>query len=302
MSDIVRAVQGVELAVTDLAKARAFFERAWRLDVVSEQGARVHFRASGPHFSVLGLRQADRTGLVRITLEATTPEAVDLAHQRVVSFGQAVDGAPRRLSTPGEGYGFGFVDPEGRNFSLIHGMTRHAPLEVVADRPTKLSHVNLNAASNDESFRFLSEVLGFKLSDQTRMFRFLRCGPDHHSLVLGFSKNAYLNHIAFEVPDIEALMLGIGRMRDHGHPVEWGPGRHGPGNNIFAYFCGPEDLPLEYTSEVAQIDDSYRIRSPQDWTWPAGRLDHWGLTSGPSERVKHAQSSFPFIEGGYRLD
>lgn len=302
METIVRAVQAVDLAVTDLTASRRFFSEVWNLDVVAETMERVHFRASGADFSVLSLRQGERSGLVRIRLEARTRADVDLAHARVVASGQTVDGAPRPLAGPGGGYGFGFADPEGRNFSLVHGMDAHPDSGPVADRPTKLAHVNLNCADNDASYGFLSEVLGFKLADQTRKFRFLRCNSDHHSLVLGFSDNVFLNHIAFEMPDIDSLMRGIGRMRDHGHPVEWGPGRHGPGNNAFAYFCGPGEMPLEYTTEVQQIDDSYAPRKPEEWRWPPGRLDHWGLTPGPSERVERAQAFFPFIEGGYRLD
>lgn len=303
MSDqIVSAIQGVDIAVTDLAAARRFFEAAWQLDVVDENSGHVCFRASGPHFSVLSLRQADRTGMVRIVLEAASREGVDIAHERIIAGGHAADGAPRPLRTAGGGYGFGFVDPEGRNYALVHGAARHGDVRIEQGRPVKLAHVNLNCRDNDTSFRFMTELLGFRLSDQTRMFRFLRCGADHHSIVLGFSDNALLNHVAFEMPDNESVMLGIGRMRDHGHPVEWGPGRHGPGNNVFAYFCGPEELPLEYTAEVGQIDDSYRIRPAEEWRWPPGRLDHWGLTPGPSERVKRAQSFFPFLEGGHRLD
>jgi catechol 2,3-dioxygenase-like lactoylglutathione lyase family enzyme len=169
------------------------------------------------------------------------------------------------------------------------------------DRPIKLSHVNLNSGQNDLTFAFMRDVLGFSLSDHTREFRFIRCNSDHHSLVLGFNEDPTLNHIAFEMPDLDSVMRDIGRMRDHGYPVEWGPGRHGPGNNVFAYFCGPEELPLEYTSCMQQVDDSYRIRPIEEWRWPPGRVDHWGITPGPSARVKKAQRLFSFTPDGYRL-
>lgn len=45
-------------------------------------------------------------------------------------------------------------------------------------------------------------------------------------------------------------MLGGGRMRDAGYPLALGVGRHGPGDNIFAYFVGPNDIVVEYTAEV----------------------------------------------------
>lgn len=301
-SSIVRGVASVDLAVTDLAQARQFFEKVWLLDVVAEERGRVYFRASGPQFSVLTLRQGDRPGIVRITLEATSREALDLAYQRVLASGSPVDGAPRPLQTPGGGHGFGFVDPEGRNYSLVHGVQTHADGRPVHNRPAKITHVNLNSRDNDRSFQFMVDVLDFKLSDQTRIFRFLSCNSDHHSLGLSFSDNNCLNHIAFEVPDIDSVMLGIGRMRDHGYPVEWGPGRHGAGNNVFAYFCGPDEMPIEYTAEVQQIDENYDVRKPEAWHWPPGRVDQWGLSPGPSERVKRSQALIAFVEGGHWLD
>ncbi len=300
----VTAVRSVDLAVQDIDLARSFFANVWNLQEVAEDGGIVYFRATGRCFHVLSLRAApaNETGLVRIVLGADDRNAVDRLFEQVTAFGSTTDDAPRRLVGPGGGYGFGFTDPEGRNFAVACDFADHAEGAAQADRPTKLSHVNLNCSDNDATFAFLSGALGFKLSDRTRQFRFIRCNSDHHSLVLGFNDNANLNHIAFEMPDLDSVMRGIGRMRDHGYAVEWGPGRHGPGNNAFAYFCGPGELPIEYTGEMQQIDDSYRVGGPEDWTWPPGRLDHWGITPGPSARVKAAQALFPFTKGGYRLD
>ena len=88
---------------------------------------------------------------------------------------------------------------------------------------------------------------------------FLHCNStEHSSIVLAKTNMPTLNHVAFEMPDFDSVMRGMGRMKDNGYPIEWGPGRHGPGNNVFAYFCGPDELPIEYTAEVLQIDDSYR--------------------------------------------
>jgi catechol-2,3-dioxygenase len=300
----VSAVRSVDLAVHDLDLARSFFTDVWHLQQVAEADGIVYLRATGPCFHVISLRAApaNETGLVRIAMQAGDRRSVDLIHEQVSQFGTAMDGSPRDLHTPAGGYGFGFKDPEGRNFTVVCDVADHGDGDVRADRPTKLSHVNLNCRDNDATFGFLSEALGFRLSDRTRQFRFIRCNSDHHSLVLGFNDNANLNHIAFEMPDLDSVMRGIGRMRDHGYPVEWGPGRHGPGNNVFAYFCGPDDLPIEYTGEMQQVDNSHRVGGPEDWTWPPGRLDHWGITPGPSARVKAAQALFQFTETGYRLE
>ncbi len=62
--------------------------------------------------------------------------------------------------------------------------------------------------------------------------------------------------------DLDSVMRGAGRMIDAGYPIEWGVGRHGPGDNSFAYFAGPEEFPLEYTADVARIDDTYEFHGP----------------------------------------
>ena len=89
-------------------------------------------------------------------------------------------------------------------------------------------------------------------------------------------------------------MRGGGRMKDAGFGIEWGPGRHGPGNNVFNYFVGPFDIVIEYTSDVQQIDDSYLAGQPSDWTWPAGRVDQWGISAPPSAVLKVAQRAVLF--------
>jgi catechol-2,3-dioxygenase len=298
----ITALRSVDLAVTDLAGARRFFANVWNLEETATQDGIVYFRATGSHFHVLSLRQGPKTALLRIVLQADNRAAIDQLFDHVRQHGLPSDGAPRALTIPGGGFGFGLQDSEGRNFALVCDVADHSPLKPSPDRPTRLSHVNLNCRNNDATFEFVTSVLGFRLTDQTRQFRFVRCNADHHALVLGFNDNNLLNHIAFEMPDLDAVMRGIGRMRDHGHPIEWGPGRHGPGNNVFAYFCGPEEMPIEYTAEMQQVDDGYRVGMPPDWTWPPGRLDHWGVTPGPSARVKDAQRRFAFSTEGYKLD
>ncbi len=142
---------------------------------------------------------------------------------------------------------------------------------------------------------FLEQALDFSLSDRTRIMAFMRCNSDHHSIAFGDTDNDALNHVAFLMPDVDSVMRGGGRMRDAGFPIEWGPGRHGPGNNAFNYFIGPLDIVIEYTADVQQIDDSYQAGGPANWKWPPGRVDQWGISAPPSERLKAAQRGVSFV-------
>ena len=155
----------------------------------------------------------------------------------------------------------------------------------------------------DASLRFFTETLGFRQIDENAPLWFLHCAsPEHRSIVLAKTNLPTLNHVAFEMPDFDSVMRGMGRMKDNGYPIEWGPGRHGPGNNVFAYFCGPDEVPIEYTADVLQIDDSYVPRGSDYWKFPAGRSDHWGITQPRSARYYRVQRLFGFTEDGHRLE
>ncbi len=143
--------------------------------------------------------------------------------------------------------------------------------------PRKIAHINLNAKDFDASLAFFTGALGFRLIDDNAPLWFLHCNnSDHSSIVLAKTNQPTLNHVAFEMPEIESVMRGMGRMKDAGYPIEWGPGRHGPGDNVFAYFCGPDEVPLEYTAEVLQVDDSYQPRPSSILEIRAGPLRSMG--------------------------
>lgn len=296
----VRGIRSVAIDVCALDEAAAFYTDVWRLaQVAAVDGAR-YFRGTCRHHHILSLHAAARPAIRCLVFDAADRAEVDALHAAVKASGVACE-MPHPLASPGGGYGFGFKDPEGRNLAVAcGGQTQgqaHAP-----DRPHKVTHVNLNAGDYDASTRFMCEVLGFRLIDETVRARFLHAAcADHFSAALVRHRNATLNHIAFDMIDLDSVMRGAGRMRDAGYPIEWGVGRHGPGNNVFAYFAGPEEIPLEYTSEVLQIDDSYQPHGPEFWKFPPGRSDQWGVTNPPTARLARIQQLFAFSPDGDRI-
>jgi catechol 2,3-dioxygenase len=199
------------------------------------------------------------------------------------------------VSAPGGGYGFDCKDPDGRNLGFVSGCADHADTDDRPDRPRRIVHVNLNAREFDASLDFFTKTLGFRVIDDNAPLWFLHCAnSDHCSIVLAKTNLATLNHIAFEMPETESVMRGMGRMKDNGYPIEWGPGRHGPGDNVFAYFCGPDEVPLEYAAEILQIDDSYESRPSSYWKFAPGRSDQWGITQPRSARYYRVQRLFGY--------
>jgi catechol 2,3-dioxygenase-like lactoylglutathione lyase family enzyme len=298
----VSALRSVEIGLAYPQASLRFFTEVWKLGYLGESEGVHYLRGSGAYHHILALHRAPRACLVRMVFDAADRATVDALQAQVVAHGLATVETPSPLRQPHGAYGFGFKDPEGRNVAVVCGVADHADAADAADRPRKLSHINVNAGDSEASFRCYRDALGFTLTDTTRRLRFLSCNADHHSVVLGFAGGPTLNHIAFEAPDLESVMRGAGRMRLDGRPIEWGPGRHGPGNNVFCYFLGPENLPLELTAEMLQVDASHRQRTAEQWTWPAGQLDYWGISAAPSERIDTAGLTIRCTEDGWRLD
>jgi 2,3-dihydroxy-p-cumate/2,3-dihydroxybenzoate 3,4-dioxygenase len=255
-------LQSVELRVPDVEDTARFFERVWGL-------ARI------PNMSTVRLRATAELPYV-IELERGAP-----ALRSITFCGTRGEiGAEREVKGPeGERYRFVVEAPV-------------APLAVERDRPIQLSHVVLNSGDTDAAERFAVEELGFRLSDRTRHMSFVRCNRVHHCIAYARAGFASLNHIAFEMADVDGVMRGIGRLRDAGFPPVWGPGRHGPGNNVFGYFVGPHGGVIEYTAEVEEVGDDYKVGGPEDWKWPPGRTDQWGVSSKDNERIAKAEQAF----------
>ena len=291
----IAGLRSVALNVPDLAAAEAFYTNIWRLDVAGRSADTLYLRGSGADHHLLALHAGATTAIRHVTLRARSEEALSRIAAATAEAGGRVLLGPKTLDEPAGGTGLLVRDPDGRLIQIVHGDIRHAEAGEVKDRPTRLAHVVLNSHAVEATRRFFEQALGFTLADRTRIMAFLNCNHDHHSIALGDSDNDALNHIAFLMPDLESVMRGGGRMKDAGHAIEWGPGRHGPGDNAFNYFVGPFGEVIEYTAEVQQVDASYRVGSPIDWTWPPGRVDQWGISSPPSARLKQAQRAVFFL-------
>lgn len=292
----VTALRSVDLGVPDVEVSARFYSEIWGLETVASDGGSAYLRGTGSYHHILALHPSPRAELLSVNLAARNKFDVDGLFEKAKAFGITEIEAPRPINEPGGGYGFSLKDREGRVLRIISGDSGQAESDDIADRPRKLSHAVFNSTEVEQATEFFADVLGFKLSDRTRMMNFIRCNADHHSVAFAHGEASTLNHIAYEMPDLDSVMRGAGRMTDKGYAIEWGVGRHGPGNNVFAYFVGPDDLVIEYTSEIDQVDDNYKTGQPEDWTWPPGRVDRWGVSAPPSDRIKEAQQQIVFAQ------
>jgi catechol 2,3-dioxygenase len=290
-------LRSIAIGVTDLAAAEKFYVSTWRLTPAARTDDAVYLRGSGADHHILALHRSQQPDVRRV--DFVVAQAADLTRiaDGVRANGGHVLADVHQNTEADGGSALDVQDPQGRHLRFVHAPAVHAVsagADASADAPLRITHVVFNSADVALAQAFYEKALGFSLSDRTRIMAFMRCGSDHHSIALADADTNTLNHIAFVMPDLDAVMRGGGRMTDAGYPIEWGVGRHGPGNNVFSYFIGPDDFVIEYTAEVLQVDDSYRVGKPEDWTWPPGRFDQWGVSKPPSDRIKQAQKRIRF--------
>lgn len=284
-------LRSVEIEVPDLLKSEIFYTNAWGLSVVAREPGSVYLRASGAAHHVLALHEAPSPALRCVVFRTADRDALDRVIAAGVASGCAqIDCAP----DPAGGTLRAMREPGGMQMRLVHADRLHGDAASVPGRPLRLAHINVNSTDVDATALFYEQVLGFRLTDRSKIMAFVRCNADHHAVVITEAAAGGLNHVAFLMPDLESVMRGSGRVIDHGTPIGWGVGRHGPGDNVFAYFVDPLGFVVEYTAEVLQVDDAYRVRGPAEWTWPPGRVDHWGIAPPKPDFVKKAQLAVPF--------
>lgn len=293
----VTGVRSIELGVRDLHQSAEFYTKVWALEEVSAAGDTMHFRATGGEHHVLTIRERPQASLLGVHFAVADRGAVDQLCAKAKGYGVAIADDPAPLeASAGGGYGFRFETPDGLPMTISSDSAQHPDVVVDRSRPTKISHVVLNSARTDDQVPFFIDVLGFKLSDSTHMMEFLRCSADHHSIAIFRNNGPSLNHVAYELPNIDGLMRGAGRLKRSGFDVEWGVGRHGPGSNVFSYFIEPNGFVAEYTTELDQLDDATHV--PQDasyWQKIMPNPDRWGLAGPPSNRMRAAMSGALYL-------
>ena len=286
----VTGVRSIELGVPHLDRAAAFYRHVWGLEPVASENGTIHLRANGTDHHIVTLREHPKAAMLGVHFAAQDRNAVDALHAKAKAFGAHVAGAPAELpASAGGGYGFQFRTPEGHVLNIAADVAQHPNVVNDRSRPLKVAHVVLNSARIDEQSQFFIDLLGFKRSDTTQMMDFIRCCADHHSIAFARANGPTLNHVAYEMENIDGLMRGAGRLKSRGFNIEWGVGRHGPGNNVFSYFVEPNGFVVEYTTEVEQIDEAeYISHDAEYWANFPGRPCRWGMATNPSNRVRAA--------------
>ena len=201
-------------------------------------------------------------------------DAAHLASYRKVLEGKGIacEKSPTRLFGPGA---FAVTDPDARR--IVFGIP-DSDAVVSAGLPGRLQHFVCASSRPDEMLRFYRDDLGMIESDRVLendalAAFFLRSDPEHHSFAAFRAPESRPDHHCYETDSWNDIRDWGDRMASLRIPLWWGPGRHGPGNNLFFMVEDPDGHKVEFSAELERMPPEMRFR-----TWPHEQrtLNLWG--------------------------
>ena len=287
----VRDIRFVGYGVPDLEAERLFYTEKWGLREVAARDGMFYLAAQGhDELFVVRLRQSPEKRVDVIALAADSRADVDSLFLNVQAAGCRIIFSPRTLTGFGGGYGFRFFTPDGLPFEISSDVERGVARPAVRGEsiPERISHIVLHSPDHQAATRFFIDVLGFRLSDWLGDFMaFLRCNQWHHRIAV-LPGPPCLNHVAYDMTNLDEMMRGVARLRRQSVEVRWGPGRHTAGNNTFSYFTTPSGFTVEYTSELARVDEE--SWTPTVYKPSADLMDQWGIGVGGPQTLPHPEA------------
>ncbi len=139
----------------------------------------------------------------------------------------------------------------------------------------RYAHCGLNVTDLEASLAWYHDRLGIIASDLLKpggdagpLFGiFSRCDrgakpADHHSIFFlpaqtQSNGNSGLNHVSFEMVNIDDVFMGHEILEKQGYEPEWGIGRHYSGSQIFDYWRSPFGQTHEHQTDGDVFDNTY---------------------------------------------
>ena len=172
---------------------------------------------------------------------------------------------------------FALTDPDGNR--LEFGVA--PPLAKGADQTSeaRLQHYAIATTECPAMRDFYIDALGFGLSDEVidddgaLAAVFLHTDDEHHAIAIFRAPEKRLDHIAYETRNWNDIRDWADHLSGMEVEIDWGPGRHGIGNNLFIMICDPEGTWFEFSAELEVLAAD---RGPGRWPHGPRALNLWG--------------------------
>lgn len=284
--------------------------------VVSDRTANaLYLRGAGPNHHLYITELASERGCTGIAFQAATEDDLHiLATAEGVSQVEDID-------EPGGGKRVRLIDPTGYQIEVVHGIEPVAEIPVrealalntdrqrtregAVQRPEqgpahirRLGHVVLRVRDYHQCREFYSRHFGMMVSDEVFdggpenvVVGFLKCDrgsdyTDHHTLGLAARPGAIgIDHSAYEVIDMDDVVLGGNYLASKDYYRSWGVGRHYMGSQIFDYWRDPFGFKVEHWTDGDLVNAQTQPTREQVAPTGPGALSQWGLMAEDHTKI-----------------
>lgn len=199
--------------------------------------------------------------------------ALDALRERLQANGVPMTPLESPLYLPGA---FVIDDPQGRKTAW--GLPNRPLIE--DQEPARLQHAVFQTTELDAVVNFYVSKIGFTVSDEVVneedgriMVVFLRSDDEHHSLAFFRGSRNEWDHHCYETREWNNIRDWGDKFAKLRVPIFFGPGRHGPGNNLFFMITDPDGNRLEISAEIERVAAEV---SPGIWPHNEYTLNSWG--------------------------
>jgi len=204
-----------------------------------------------------------------------SPDDLAALRARLERGGAVLAPARSPLLEPG---GFSISDPDGN--SVLFGIgtpASGAPAAGPALR-ARLQHMVVATDHAEAVVRFYTGVVGMPISDKAVQGDaitacWLRTDVEHHTLAVFRAPERRLDHHSYEAGDWALIRDWADHFARQGVKLIWGPGRHGPGNNLFIMVHDPDGNRVEVSAELEVVN---RDRPVGIWPHEENTFNKWG--------------------------
>ena len=175
---------------------------------------------------------------------------------------------------------FSFSDPDGNR--LVFGLATQRPDQSVPAPALagRLQHLVVASDDVESLVHFYSDAVGLVISDkmldgEAVAACWMQADEDreHHSFAVFRTAKKGIDHHSYEVGDWMLIRDWSDYLASKGIKLVWGPGRHGPGNNLFIFVLDPDGNRIELSAELELVDPD---RPAGIWPKEPDTLNRWG--------------------------
>jgi catechol 2,3-dioxygenase len=272
----------VEILTPTPAESLEFYRDVLGLELTEQSGPSAFLRGWGEFFHhSIQLTEAPAPGLGHIGWRTNGPVELERIVAKLESAGL---GEGWSADTPGHGPAYRYHSPAGRHrHEAFWEVERYQPPPELAptlpNRPQRyhprgaavrsLDHVTIASCDVMTDVEWYRDNLGHRFTEyivaeenhDLVVFAMLTTVHLAHDMALVLDQpglTSRINHVAFWVDQREELLRVAEVLIDAGVPIEYGPGRHGMGEQDYLYIREPSGLRIEINAS------GYRNFAP-DW-------------------------------------